>query len=181
MKKKYMYLVFTTLLLIFLPTQILAGTATWSITRPNGTKFTFEPDLASEKYKIGDLFEIGVTMTADIFGTDIVAFYEINVDAEITGETYFTYENLTLQDINIEGESISATFTFNLSDIVDSYFDVYFIYNFKENDTSDEDAFSSGGFKAAYNIKVKEASIGIIVPILAVLSITYILYKKQRK
>ncbi len=184
MKKKYLHLIYATLLLIFLPTQILALPKLWTVGHANGTEYTFEADVALKTYKKGDLFEIGVTMTADAFGTtgdNIVAFYAIHIDVEIRGYPYLAYQNLTLPDINTEGGSESCDFALNLTDIEDEYFDVYVLYNFMANNTSGEDNYHSGGFKAANQVKVKEASISIVIPILAVLSVVYIVHKKQKK
>ena len=183
MKKKCFLILFSTLLLIFLSTQILALPKLLTVTSGTGTQYTILTDIDSSTHKKSDLFELEVTLTADAFGTNtvnIVAFFDIHIDVSITGDTYLQFQNSTLPDIETEGGSESASFAFNLSDIEDEYFRVYVTYAFFSNNTLGDDNVEGGTWNAR-EVRVKEASLGIVIPVLAVLSLAYIVHKKQKR
>ena len=182
MKKKYSSLLSVLLLLLFLSTQILADSDTLTETESDGTKYTLAFSF-EDVYKIGTLFELDLQLTADTFGTlsgVIVSFYDIKIDVTISGDIYFVAQNTTLPDIVTEGGSSSTTLTFNLSDITDDNFYIMTQWTFKGNNTQGEDPDGYGAIWGIGRVRVKEATIGIIIPILAVLSIAYILLKKQK-
>ncbi len=182
-EKKYLSLLFVSILLIFLSTQIIAGSGSWTRTDADGTKYTMAANF-EDVYKIDTLFELDLTLTADTFGTIsgvIVAFYDIEIQVTISGDLYFAAQNTTLPDIDTEGGSSSTTLTFNLSDITDDNFYVTTQWTFKGNNVQGEDPDNYGGFWGLGRVRVKEANASIIVPILAVLSVAYITHKKQKK
>ena len=183
MKKKYLHLLFVLTLLALLPTHTLARGATMTLTKPDGTKYTMEVSCESF-YKIGTLYELYAQLTADVFGTIsgvIVAFYDIEINVTITGDTYFVTQNTTLPDIDTEGGSSSKTLSFNLSDITDDEIHIMTVFQFKGNNTQGEDPDDYGGGLGVGEVRVKEASIDIIAPILAVLSIAIIALKKKKR
>lgn len=183
MKTKYLSLLFASLVLIFLSTQNVTGSATLTTTELDGTKYTTAASF-EDIYKIGTLFELDLQLTADTFGTlsgVIVAFYDIEIYVTISGDTYFAAQNTTLPDINIEGGSSSTTLTFNLSDITEDDFYIMTQFEFKGNNTQGEDPDDYGVIWGAGRVRVKEANASIILPILAVLSIAYIVHKKQKR
>ena len=182
MKKKYLSILFISLVLILLSTQIEAGSITLTDTEPDGSEYTMSASF-EDVYKIGTLFELDLKLTADVFGTligVIVAFYDITIDVTISGDVYFAAQNTTLPDINTEGGSSSTTLTFNLSDITDDTFYITTKFEFTGNNTQGDDPSNYGMIWGLGRVRVKEASIGIIVPILAVLSIAIIVLKKKK-
>ena len=182
MKKKYFHLLSISILLILVSTQIEADSYTYTKTETDGTQYTMLADFP-DVYKIGELFEFELKLTADVFGTltgVIVAFYDITIYITISGDIYFAAQNKTLLDIDTESGSSSTIFTFNLSDITDDNFYISTKFEFKGNNTQGEDP-DYGFLGGIGRVRVKEASISIIVPILAVLSIAYIVHKKQKK
>lgn len=183
MKKKYFSLLFASILLILLSTQILAGSPTLTETEPDGTKYTMAASF-EEVYKIGTLFELDLQLTADVFGTIsgvIIAFYDITVYITISGDTYFIAQNTTLPDIVTEGGISSTTLIFNLSDSTDDELYIMAQFAFKGNNTQGEDPNDYGKIMGLGRLRVKEASLSIVLPILAVLSIAYIVHKKQKR
>ena len=182
MKKKYLSILFVSILLLFLSTQILAGSVTLTETETDGTIYTMSASFP-DVYTIGILFEFEMKLTADVFGTlegVIVAFYDIIISVTISGDIYFAAQNKTLLDIDTEGGTSITTFTFNLSDIPDDNFYITSKYEFEGNNTQGEDP----NYQTVWGlgrVRVKEASLEIIVPILAVLSLAYIVYKKQKR
>ncbi|MCE7739194.1 MAG: hypothetical protein KAU62_05240 [Candidatus Heimdallarchaeota archaeon] len=182
MKKKYLSILFALIILIFLPTQILADSTTLTETETDGTEYTMSASFPNV-YTISTLFEFDLKLTADVFGTldvVIVAFYDIKIDVSLSGDIYFAEQNTTLPDINTEGGSSSTTFTFNLSDITDDYFYIMTQWTFKGNNTQGEDPDGYGAIWGIGRVRVKEANASIIVPILAVLSIAIIVLKKKK-
>ncbi|MHA1516184.1 MAG: hypothetical protein ACTSPF_11675 [Candidatus Heimdallarchaeaceae archaeon] len=102
MKRKHLSILFAFIILIFLPTQTLAGSPTLTETETDGTVYTMSASFP-EVYNIGELFEIEMKLTADVFGTlegVIVAFYDIIISVTISGDIYFAAQNKTLLDID---------------------------------------------------------------------------------
>ena len=183
MKRKYLNILFALIILIFLPTQILAGSVTLTETETDGTKYTMSASF-EDAYKIGTLFELDLQLTADVFGTldsVIVAFYAIKISITISGDIYFIAQNTTLPDIVTEGGSSSTTLTFNLSDSTEDDLYIMAQWTFRGNNTQGEDPTGYGKIMGLGRVRIKEATIGIIIPILAVLSIAYIVHKKQKR
>ena len=182
MKRKHLSILFALIILIFLPTQTLAGSPTLTENETDGTVYTMSASFP-DVYNIGELFEIEMKLTADVFGTlegVIVAFYDIIITVTIRGDIYFAAQNKTLLDIDTEGGTSITTFTFNLSDIPDDNFYITSKYEFDGNNTQGADP----NYQTVWGlgrVNVKEASIAIIVPILAVLSLAYVVYKKQKR
>ncbi len=182
MKRKYLSMLFALIILIFLPTQILADSPTLTENETDGTVYTMSASFP-DVYTIGILFEFEMKLTADVFGTlegVIVAFYDIIISVTISGDIYFATQNKNLLDIDTEGGTSITTFTFNLSDIPDDNFYITSKYEFEGNNTQGEDP----NYQTVWGlgrVRVKEASIGIVIPILAVLSIAYFIKKKQKR
>ncbi len=183
MKKKYLSLLSVSLLLLILSTQILADFSSLTETKSDGTIYTLTASFA-DVYKIGTLFELELQLTADTFGTlsgVIVSFYDIAIDVTISGDIYFVAQNTTLPDIDTEGGSSSTTLTFNLSDITDDDFYIMTQWTFKGNNTQGEDPDDYGAIWGIGRVRVKEANASIVLPILAVLSIAFLVQKKRKK
>ena len=106
MKKKYLKLVLATILLVLLPTQISGLT----ISETDGCKYTMEGD-CSRTYKTGTSFAVSLELTADAFGENVVSFYNIKANVNITGDTVFRTQNTTLPDIETVGASESTNFS----------------------------------------------------------------------
>ncbi len=171
-----------TVLILVIPTQIIALSPTITKNETDGTVYKVSANY-SNTYINGTFFELYMEVEAVTFGTlegVIEAFYDIEVDISLSGDTYFRSGNTTLTDINIEGGSSSSTVLFNLSDITDDNFQLTTHIHFKGNNTQGDDP-SYGFIWVLGFVKVKEASAAIIAPILAVLSIAYIANKKRKK
>ncbi len=153
-----------------------------TVSSGDGTIFTWTALTESNRYYIGDLFEPGFELTADAFGTDMIAFYDIVITVKIVKETYLKTQNLTLADINIVGESSSTTASFNLSDITAGDFIVRLVFNFKCNKTVGEDSDYNGDW-AALQMKAstEQEDASAIFPVLAILSLGILVRKKLKK
>ena len=182
MKKKYLSILFVSILLLFLSTQILAGSVTLTETETDGTIYTMSASF-EDVYENGTLFELDLQLTADTFGTIsgvIVAFYDIKIAVTISGDIYFVKQTTTLPDIVTEGGSSSTTLTFNLSDSTEDDLYIMAQWTFRGNNTQGEDPTGYGKIMGLGRVRIKEAGIGIIIPILAVLSIATIVLKKKK-
>ena len=182
MKKKYQYLFFVSILLLLIPTQIFALSPTITQNEADGTVYKVEATF-SNTYTNGTLFELSVELTAVNFGTltgVIEAFYDIEIDVTFSGDTYFLSDNTTLADITTEGDSSSATLTNNLTGILDDNFVIALAIQFKGSNSQGEDP-NYGFLWVPGMVRVKEASIGIILPILAVISLAYFGRKRMKK
>ena len=170
----------TTVLFFLISSQALALPKLLTVTKADGTRYTLLSDIESSRYVIGDLFEPGFELTADAFGTDIVAFYDIILTIKIVADDYLKTQNLSLADINAVGESRSDTATFNLSDITADDFLVRVVFNFKGNNTGYGDDPVYGGDWLAREITVG-ANVSVIFPLLAILSLGIFVHKKLKK
>lgn len=182
MKKRHICMLLITIIILVIPTQIFALSPTITKNETDGTVYKVSANY-SNTYINGSFFELYMEVEAVTFGTlkgVIVAFYDIEVDISLSGDTYLRNGNTSLLDINIEGGSSSSTVLFNLSDITDDNFQLTTHIHFKGNNTQGDDP-SYGFIWVLGFVKVKEASASIILPILAVLSIAYIANKKWKK
>lgn len=151
-----------------------------TVTRGDGTQYTLIALIEANKYVVGDLFEPGFELTADAFGTDIIAFYDIILSIKIVAGAYLKIQNITLATIETEGESRSDTTTFNLSDITADDFMVRVLYNFKGNNTGYGDDPVYSGDWLAREITVR-ANASVIFPLLAILSLGIFVHRKLKK
>ena len=179
MKKKHISILFLTIIILLIPTQTSAISYTKAET--DGTEYKVSVNFKNT-YVNGTLFELELGLEAVTFGTlegVIVGFYDIEIDLTISGDSVFLSDNTTLTDINIEGGSSSTTLSYNLSGIPFEQFTVATLFDFKGNNTQGEDP-DYGLIWIPGFVRVKEASMGIILPILAVLSIAYIINIKRK-
>jgi len=163
------------------PTQILAGSPTLTENETDGTVYTLSASFP-DTYTNGTLFDLYFELTADTFGTTvgvIEAFYDILIEFSLDGDTYTLLENTTLADINIEGGSSSTTLSINLTGIADPNFYINTKWTFYGNNTQGDDP-EYQYFWGIGRVRVKEASISIIIPVLAVLSIGTIVLKRKK-
>jgi hypothetical protein len=181
-KKIISLLSFSVVLLLLIPTQIYAVSLTSTQNEPDGTIYKLSVEYKAP-YVNGTFFTLTMGVEAVAFGTlegVIVGFYDIEVDITISGDTYLRSANTTLTDINAVGGTSSTTMMFNLSDITDDQFVLATYFHFYGNNTQGPDP-NYGLIWVPGMVKVKEASASIILPILAVLSIAYIVNKKRKK
>ncbi len=169
----------TTVLFLLISSQTLALPKLLTVTS-SGTTYTLTANIESNKYVVGDLFEPSFELTADVFGTDIISFYDIILSIKIVADAYIKIQNITLATIETEGESRSDTVTFNLSDITADDFLVRVLYNFKGNNSGYGDDPVYNGDWLAREITVG-ANASVIFPLLAILSLGIIVHRKLKK
>ena len=180
LKRNCKIITLTTVLFLLISSQALALPKLLTVTKADGTKYTLLSDIESSTYNIRNLFEPGFELTADAFGTNIVAFYDIILTIKIVADNYLKTQNLSLADINTVGESRSDTATFNLSDITADDFLVRVVFNFKGNNTGYGDDPVYSGDWLAREITVR-ANSSVIFPLLAILSLGIFVHKKLKK
>lgn len=181
MKKKNKLILLSFFLFILVSSQTIASLVTMTLTKADGTIYTMAAD-SERKYKLGEMYEVWVQLTADAFGSTegtIISFYDIDVTVSILRDSYNKTEFITLPDIVTVGGSESTTFIFNLSDITSDDFDVEVNYRFKGNNTegTDPDYVSGMGVR---EVVVKTAA-NLIFPLLAVLSLGVLVLRRVKK
>ncbi len=179
MKKKHISILCLTFIILLIPTQTSAISI--AETETDGTVYKVTANF-KYTYVNGSLFDLSLELEAVTFGTlegVIVGFYDIVVDISISGESVFLTDNTTLSDINVEGGSSNTALSYNLSGIPFEQFAVATLYSFKGNNTQGEDPDYSFLWIPGF-VRVKEASLGIILPIIAVLSLAYLASKKRK-
>ena len=180
MKKRYISLIFVLNLLILLPLLSLASSPSWTRNHADGTQYTLASSFANT-YTVGTLFDLYFELTADVFGTTsgvIEAFYDILIEFSLGGDNYTLSDNTTLSDINIVGGSSSTTLSLNLTGIADPEIYISTKWTFYGNNSQGEDP-EYQSLWGIGRVKIKEASLAIIAPILAVLSIGAIVLKRK--
>lgn len=181
LKRNCKIIILTSVLFLLVSSQTLALPKLLTVTS-SGTTYTLTANIESNKYVVGDLFEPGFELTADVFGTDIISFYDIILSVKIVADAgaYIKIQNFTLATIETEGESRSDTATFNLSDITADDFMVRILYNFKGNNTGYGDDPAYNGDWLAREITVG-ANASVIFPLLAILSLGIFVHRKLKK
>lgn len=170
----------TAVLFLLVSSQTLALPKLLTVTKTDGTKYTLLSDIESSTFNVKNLFEPSFELTADVFGADVIAFYDIILTAKIVADYYLKTQNLSLADINAVGESRLGTATFNLSDLTADDFIVRIAYNFKLNDTGFGDDPVCSGDWAVRQITVR-ANASVIFPLLAILSLGIFVHRKLKK
>lgn len=182
MKKRYISLLIILNLLILLPLFSLASSPTLTKNHADGSQYTLAATF-DDTYTNATLFSLYFELTADIFGTTtgvIVAFYDILVEYSVDGDTFTFSGDTALADINVEGGSSSQTMLLNLTGIGDPEFYITTKWTFYGNNTQGADS-EYQDIWGIGRVKVKKASLAIIAPILAVLSLAYIIQKKRKQ
>lgn len=182
MKKQHVCILLIAMFIIAIPIRISAVSRTTTRNEDDGTVYNLKVNYPST-YKNLTLYELYLEVEAITFGTlegVIVAFYDIKIYITFSGDTYFHNDSVTLSDINSEGGISSITRSYNLSDIADDSFVLATSFSFKGENTQGEDP-SYGLIWIPGIIGVRKANTAIIVPILAVLCLTYFIQEKRRR
>ena len=172
----------TSLLLLLLPSLCYGLSPSFVHDEEDGTSYKLFAEYSSS-YVNGTLYDITVGIEAVSFGTlegVIIGFYDIEVYISIIADEYMVDETIPLPDIYTIGGSSSTNQAYNLSGVDDDSFQLAASFQFKGNNTQGEDPTYSFIWIIGF-IKVKEASFGLIIPVLAVVSLVYIVGKRRKK
>ena len=181
-KRFFFCLFFITVLIVLIPTQIFAASPTITQNEPDGSVYKLKAWFDT-KYDNSSWFWFDLEIKAITFGTlegVIVALYNIVVDITVSGETYLWTRDYTFANLTYEGDWDFISFGFEIMDITDSRFTITTHFHFKGNNTQGEDP-DYGLIWVPGAVKVKGASVSIILPILAVLSLAYLANRKWKR
>ena len=185
LKKNCKIILLTAVLFLVLSSQTFALPKLLTISRSDGTEYTLTADFDSNNYIIGEIFEVGLQLTADKFGNytvNIVSFYDIKMNVSIVIEDlYYKTQTTTLPPIDVEGESSSTTLAFNLSEITSDSFYVRVTFTIKGENTIGNDPTYGPTSWLARTIRVKKANASLIFPFLAILSLGTFVHRKLKK
>ncbi len=182
MKKIQTKLLVTILLLLILPSLCYGLSPSYVKNEDDGTSYKLFAEYSSS-YVNGTLYDLTAGIEAVSFGTlegVIIGFYDIELYVSFIAGDFIVDETLTLPNIDAVGGSSSTDQAYNLSGINEDSFQLSFSFQFKGNNTQGEDPTYSFIWIVGF-VKVKEASFSLIFPVLAILSMVYVIGKRRKK